>query len=174
MTLQDVGSLGEVIGAAATVATLFYLANQLRQNSAGIRATAELEASRQLAQFVARISADSNMKRIYDLIANEADLSPEEERDYSWLLAECFHMSEGIFIQFRKGHLSSDIWDEYELILVGFLQPEIGKRWWHDVAPPFSESFRIHIEDCLKTGEGWRPDVVGRYEQSSPDAASSP
>lgn len=171
MTLQDLGSLGEVVSAVATVATLIYLSLQLRQNSASIRATAELEASRQLAQFVARISADSNMKRIYDLIANEEDLSPDDDRDYSWLLAELFHMSEGIFIQFRKGHLSVDIWNEYELLLVGMLQTEIARRWWIGVAPPFSESFRRHIEDCLKSGAGWRPDIVGRYERFGSDAA---
>jgi hypothetical protein len=124
VTLQDLGSLGEVVGAAATVATLVYLAFQLRLNSASIRATAELEASRQLAAFVARVSADSNMKRIYDLVANGAQLSPEDERDYSWLLAEFFHMSEGIYIQHCKGHLSGDIWDEYQLILVGFLHSD--------------------------------------------------
>jgi hypothetical protein len=170
MTLQDMGSLGEAIGAVATVATLIYLAIQLRQNSASIQATAELEGSRQLAQFVSRISADSNKKRIYDLIATGAELSPEDERDYSWLLAELFHMSEGIFIQFRKGHLSTDIWNEYEQILVGFLESEIGLRWWNEVAPPFSGSFRSHIEACREEDRSWTPDSVARYERSSSDA----
>lgn len=171
VTLQDLGSLGEVIGAAATVATLVYLASQLRLNSESIRATAELEASRQLAQFVARVSGDSNMKRIYDLVAHESELSPEDERDYSWLLAECFHMSEGVYIQYVKGHLSSEIWDEYELIMVGLLQSEIALRWWRGVAPPFAQTFRTHIEECLKTTTGWRPDVVSRYKRSSTGAA---
>ena len=171
MTLQDLGSLGEVVGAVATVATLIYLSLQLRQNSASMRATAELEGSRQLAQFVARISNDSNMKRIYDLIANEEELSPDDDRDYSWLLAELFHMSEGVFIQFRKGHISADIWNEYELLLVGMLQTEVAKRWWTEVAPPFSATFRSHVEGCLESGSGWRPDVVGRYERFGSDAA---
>ena len=159
------------MGAIATVATLIYLSLQLRQNSASIRATAEIEGSRQLAQFVARISADANMKRIYDLIANEEELSLDDDRDYSWLLAELFHMSEGIFIQFRKGLLSADIWNEYELLAVGMLQSEVARRWWTEVAPPFSESFRSHIEDRLESGTGWTPDVVGRYERFGSGAA---
>ena len=136
-----------------------------------MRATAELEGSRQLAQFVARISADSNMKRIYDLIAHDEELSPDDDRDYSWLLAELFHMSEGVFIQFRKGLLSADIWNEYELLMVGMLQSEVAMRWWTEVAPPFSESFRSHIEACLESGSGWRPDVVGRYDRFGSDVA---
>ena len=55
-----------------------------------MRSTAELEASRQLARLASRISADSNMKRIYDLVTGEEDLSTEDERDFAWLLAEFF------------------------------------------------------------------------------------
>ena len=33
MTIQDLGSIGELVGAVATVATLIYLAVQIRQNS---------------------------------------------------------------------------------------------------------------------------------------------
>ena len=33
MTIEQLGSLGEIIGAAATIATLAYLAVQIRQNN---------------------------------------------------------------------------------------------------------------------------------------------
>ena len=70
-----------------------------------------------------------------------------------------------------KDHLSADIWNEYELLLVGMLQTEIARRWWTGVAPPFSESFRTHIEARLESGSGWRPDVVARYAQPGPPDA---
>ncbi|MCB1687198.1 MAG: hypothetical protein KDI33_01855 [Halioglobus sp.] len=37
MTLQDIGSIGELVGAIATVATLAYLAIQIRQNNSHMR-----------------------------------------------------------------------------------------------------------------------------------------
>ncbi|GAB5452906.1 MAG: hypothetical protein Hals2KO_32340 [Halioglobus sp.] len=37
MTLQDLGSIGELVGAIATIATLAYLAVQIRQNSTHMR-----------------------------------------------------------------------------------------------------------------------------------------
>ena len=37
MTIQDLGSLGELIAAVATVATLVYLAIQLKQNTLALR-----------------------------------------------------------------------------------------------------------------------------------------
>ena len=37
MTLQELGSLGELLGALATIATLAYLATQIRQNTKAAR-----------------------------------------------------------------------------------------------------------------------------------------
>ena len=39
MTIQDLGSIGEMVGAIAIVATLAYLAVQIRQNTRTTRAT---------------------------------------------------------------------------------------------------------------------------------------
>ena len=39
MTIQDLGSIGELIAAIATLATLVYLAAQIRQNMRAIMAT---------------------------------------------------------------------------------------------------------------------------------------
>ena len=37
MTLQDMGSIGELLAAVATIATLIYLARQLRANTAAVK-----------------------------------------------------------------------------------------------------------------------------------------
>ena len=40
MTIQDLGSIGELVAAIATIATLAYLAIQIRQNTHTVRAAA--------------------------------------------------------------------------------------------------------------------------------------
>ena len=57
MTIQDIGSVGELVGAIATVATLLYLAVQIRQSArlvessiAGSARDAENEVGRLLHQ----------------------------------------------------------------------------------------------------------------------------
>ncbi|HVH18917.1 MAG TPA: hypothetical protein VNF72_11495 [Myxococcota bacterium] len=40
MTLQDLGSIGEIVGAIATVATLIYLAIQIRANTSAVQSAA--------------------------------------------------------------------------------------------------------------------------------------
>ena len=157
MNWDAVGALGEWVGALAVLATLVYLAVQIKQNSQSTRANIELEASRQLAQFVSRISADSNLKRIYDEIAESKPLSFEDERDYLWLVAEFFHSAEGVYIQHVKGFLSEDIWGEYERLLVGFLQSAEAQKWWENSHGPFSEPFRKCVNVILNKPVGWVP-----------------
>ena len=40
MTIQDLGSIGEVVGAIATVATLIYLAIQIRSHTYAVQSAA--------------------------------------------------------------------------------------------------------------------------------------
>ena len=40
MTIQDLGSIGEFVGAVATVGTLLYLAAQIRANTRAVQAEA--------------------------------------------------------------------------------------------------------------------------------------
>ena len=42
MTIQDWGSIGEILGAIATIATLIYLATQIRQNTKQLEAGASI------------------------------------------------------------------------------------------------------------------------------------
>jgi hypothetical protein len=46
VTIQDLGSIGEFVAALATVATLIYLAVQIRQNTSSLRANAYQETVR--------------------------------------------------------------------------------------------------------------------------------
>lgn len=39
MSIQDLGSLGELVAAIATIATLIYLATQIRQNTRMLEST---------------------------------------------------------------------------------------------------------------------------------------
>ena len=152
---EAIGALGEWAGALAVIATLVYLAIQVRQNSAGIQATAELEASGRLAQFVTRISTDQNMRRIWEDVSDGKELPEEDSRDYVWLMAEFFHMSEGIYIQYSRGFLSDEIWGEYERLMVGYLQFSVARSWWRNGNGPYSDVFREHVETLLAQDPQW-------------------
>ena len=58
MTLEDLGNLGEFIGAFAVIATLIYVATQLRQNTQSLR-TSSFQAAMQTASQDTRLLAQN-------------------------------------------------------------------------------------------------------------------
>jgi hypothetical protein len=64
MNWEAIGAIGEIIGALAVVASLAYLALQIRHSAASTQFATELEASKQFSAFVARITHDEKLERI--------------------------------------------------------------------------------------------------------------
>ena len=58
MTIQDLGSIGELVAAIATVATLLYLALQICNNSEVFRTSNYWQLSSQFAEFTQQLSQD--------------------------------------------------------------------------------------------------------------------
>ena len=64
MTIQDLGSLGELIAAVATVLTLGYLAVQLRQNTKALRSQTFQQSSMDMSLTANAISCDNELASI--------------------------------------------------------------------------------------------------------------
>jgi len=65
MTIQDLGSLGELIAALATVATLAYLAVQIRQNTEVVRTSNYAELTSKTAEVAKLIAGDPELMDIW-------------------------------------------------------------------------------------------------------------
>ena len=170
MNWEAIGAIGEIVGAIAVVATLVYLAVQTRHNAAATQSSAEIEASRQFAAWMTRVSLDETLQNIFDDVQVGNDLSDIETRKWLWYVAELFHMSEGIFFQYKKGFISIEVWSEFERTMLGILQVPLTYNWWQGRNSPLSDSFRDHIDNSM-TGEiTWKmPDVAGTMGDSNRD-----
>ena len=65
MTIQDLGSLGELIAAIATVVTLIYLTTQIRQNNKGLAEATSGAINASYASINARISSDAEFAELF-------------------------------------------------------------------------------------------------------------
>ena len=128
MTLQDWGSLGEVVGAIAVVVTLIYLAKQIKQN------THAMEESRRLAlaqtyqmrsdalQAMLVHAADSEhigpiiikltAKGYPEDVAALGELSEAELRRFRmWQIAQQTHW-DNMHYQYQQGYLDSEYYED--------------------------------------------------------------
>ncbi len=82
MTIQDWGALGEIIGAIAVVASLVYLAIQIRQNTNQISLGIE---TMRLAAFERNVESGNRIRELMIVNPDLADLVARGSRDYQEL-----------------------------------------------------------------------------------------
>ncbi len=105
LTIQDLGALGELLGAVAVLATLVYLALQTRQNTMAI--SAQLDAARIGAQLDVGLAAVTSTELQEALLEDRIDPRPinAERRGRFW--AQLFISWQWQFIHAQRGLLPS-------------------------------------------------------------------
>lgn len=165
MTLQDVGALGEAIGAIAVVVSLIYVAYQIRQSSH------QLELNSRNIQASMYHATNDNFFRWFSLLAQDQELAglwlralqgeplpPEERTRFNALAATLFLAYESNFEQLRLGTLGrNSLALSAPQIARMFASPHVG-QWWQRHAPTtLTPEFRAEVERVR--------DVAGRDDQ---------
>jgi hypothetical protein len=151
---QLLGNYGEFIGATAVVATLIYLAIQIRQNSNSIQGSTELEAHAQFTAWYARVTSDPHLQAIYEQSARNEIMKPDDARTFMWLQAEYICMCEGWFFQFRRGLMAADAWEPFADATVGVLQSPYMREWWNARSSPLTQEFIDYIDQRRASSSG--------------------
>lgn len=161
MNWEIVVALSEVMGVITLLATLFYLALQIRLNMKAIASSAELEASRIMVESCRRMIADPVLRAVWDKVADGKELSSEERGIFLWYVAETFFAGEGVFIQYKKKFFSNELWEQQEKIMRGHLQHPVAMTWWNNRNTPFTEEFQNHMDQVIQEPPKWLlPNVV--------------
>ena len=102
-TVADLGSLGELVGGVVTIATLAYLAVQIRQNSRVVRAQTRANIGTATTEIILREA--ENLDIVRALVKTEAgeDLNPEESLQLRMVATATFRHWENVYYQYRQG-----------------------------------------------------------------------
>jgi len=152
VTIQDLGSLGEIVGAVATVATLFYLATQIRASTLATRAAAAQTVHESFATWYRMLATDAGLSELMTKGLRDYSALSETERarfvSTSMTLLLC---AQDAFIKWREGSLSSDLWCGWELVMMNLVNAPGGRVFWYERSYLFGTEFRDHFEnDVMK------------------------
>ena len=131
MTIQDLGSIGELLAAVATIATLIYLARQLRANTAAVQGDSR-RAPRAAASAMNRlIASDTEVAALFNAgLRDFGALQPEQRTQFSFLMAELIGTWEVAHQEFSAGIVDSFHIEALERSHVGFLRAPGGREWF--------------------------------------------
>lgn len=88
VTIQDLGSIGELIAAVATVATLLYLARQLRANTAAVQGDSRRAHRATSTAVNMAIASDPEVAALLNAgLRDFAGLPPEQHTQFAFPMA---------------------------------------------------------------------------------------
>ena len=163
MTLQDLGSLGEFVAAIATLATLGYLALQIRTNTRAVRAST-FQSVTSGWQSQIHFLSDPGLSNLIDRMQSEPEALEQADLRRLWLIARAnFRLCENDYYQWRNGTFDPDAWTGYQNSIVQeILGGPAFRAMWALQRSVFSSSFVSFMDEQAKV-------AVGREEESAPE-----
>ncbi len=153
MTLQDLGSIGELIGAIATVATLAYLAVQIRQNSSQMReatrASQVTSIDRTVESFARYRTAllQPGIAELYTQgVRSYSDLSFPDKIRFRAVMEECFFAYSAMHERAKQGLYSHETWSSQVKVAALALGSVGGAEWWAERKSVFPQDFTDEMD----------------------------
>jgi len=154
VTIQDWGSIGELIAAVATVVTLIYLALQIRANTTALRMEARRAESQSGDVYMSAIIGSPEVARLFNKgLADPQTLSPEDVTRFSFLLGRFIGAEASAFDEVHIGFASGDTLDRRRQTLSRFLLLPGGRWFWERFAGDYPPDFRSYVDQIIRDAE---------------------
>lgn len=163
MNWEAIGALGEILGAAAVVMTLAYLAAQLRQNTRALRSSTFQEINTGMSR-TSEIFATSPDLCLLLLKAQDglSSLTAGERVRLSFAMVMTMRRLHAVHVQRELGAVSDDFTTSFERSVISVIVGSPGVReWWSSSSHAFPPDFVSRVERLITGPDPDRPSHVG-------------
>ena len=150
MTIQDLGSLGELLAAIATIATLIYLARQIHQNTNQLMGEAIIEINSAERQLVDQLRADESLVNAFVNALNDwSSVSIQDQARVHLYLHPYARWCETCWMLWKRGALDETTYESRKAMTVLILKPSGAREWWNHVKMVYDPRFVAAIDQAL-------------------------
>ena len=150
MNWEAIGAIGEVIGAVGVIATLGYLAVQIRQNTSSVRASTLQDMNEASAGFLDLMASDEDLGRIFVSGGSDLEtLSAEERPRFNFTMLAFLRRIESFERQTRLNRIHSDEWAGLRASCASIMSRRGSRAWWSENAERFNPGFVEWLNDEL-------------------------
>jgi len=156
MNLDALGNIGDFVGGIAVIATLVYLAIQIRQNTRQVQQSVELarvaavKGANMVEPSTLAVAQDGELARIVrEGLADPSCLSPDDRVRFTmWMGAMISSIAVGVTEQTMLG-LSRDEVGDSALPLKGFLVTPGGREYWQSWGTQYPGAFQRFVNEHI-------------------------
>jgi len=146
-TLQDLGNLGEFMGALGVIVSLVYLAKQMQQNTTSVRAASFNSMVQNSLRLLEHAFIDHEFAGFLHKAENDpSSLSPEERVRWDSYMTAVYRHFGNLVYQHRMGALDQEMWEAYERTLNHRLRMASWRVWFQEHEVLFSKSLVEHVK----------------------------
>lgn len=147
MNLEDLGNIGELVGAIGVICTLAYLAVQIRQNTRALKATSHQETTREASDFTAQIAGDAEVARIYRIGSRDWSALDEDERvRFSMLMFRVFFNFQNLYSLQESDNIDQEYWESQRKVMLWFMEQPGIRHWWGIAKGRLREGFVEYMD----------------------------
>ena len=154
MSILELGALGEFFGSVGVIATLIYLAAQVRQNTKTTRVQATTAAAEMAQNVFLTLATNPDLHQLQTRHLQGDHLNDDEQRRVYALRFAQFSAFENHFVQASEGVLSEDIVRARRERIRGMLSTEPMREWWKDTRQSFANPLQETADQIVSEYEG--------------------
>ena len=146
-TLQDLGALGEFVGALGVVVSLVYLAQQMRQNTTSVRAASFNSMTENSIRILEHSFRDGDFADfLHRAEGDPSSLSATELVRWNAYMTAVYRHFGNLVYQYRVGVLDRQMWQSYRDTLKKSLRTPSWRAWFEENREVFSTSLVELVE----------------------------
>ena len=169
MNWEAIGAIGEVLGAIGVIATLGYLAVQIRQNTQATSASALNLALRDINELT------NNNERYLAVLTkagrNEA-LTIEESAHLVERLVSIMRTYENFWYQYQLGNLTLNQFENQVDVIRWTLSTRTSRKLWRTLQSSFDEGFVDYVQENVMVREAPKGSLLEAFEQTQQSSSS--
>jgi hypothetical protein len=147
MNWEALRAVGEIVGAVAVIATLGYLAVQIRQNTRSVRASMYQSLVESVVNFNTTFTQDSELARAYfQGLEDLQGLSETDRNRVVFALFSHFQIFQSMFYQRRLFTIEPEYWESWRVLILSYYAMPGVQQWWQIRQDVFSKEFRNFLE----------------------------
>lgn len=144
MNWEAMGAIGEIVGAIAVLATIFYLSIQVGQNTRMVRSSIK---EQRTASSQHAISLMMDCSGILAKFQSGEELIPEELIRIRLAFQASIRGFETYYYQYRKGLFDKSEWEGIRNTMKMTLTGPAGQEVWEQIKTGYSEGFQSLVAD---------------------------
>lgn len=131
MTIEELGSLGELIGSFAVLISLIYLGIQVRRSTDTARTSTYQSVVSDFSALNRAIADSPDLSLLYvQAMEDFGSLDPGEKARMSQVFYMTFRNFENMFYQHQKGYLDEDVWIGWKRLMLNYHARPGFQSWW--------------------------------------------